>query len=78
MVVGDEDMILPECDWFANPCCNETDKKNCGATLPNGAVPELSPEYAEVLENSDNRGSGAHQQLTFGVIFAGLAAILLA
>ncbi|CAB9522091.1 Spondin-1 [Seminavis robusta] len=50
LVVGEQDLILPDCDWFANPCCNETDTVSCGATLPNGAPPQISPEYAQVLD----------------------------
>jgi len=43
LVVGDTDIEMPDCDWFANPCCNETDNVNCEALLPNGAAPTLSP-----------------------------------
>lgn len=57
LVVGDEELILPDCDWFANPCCNETDTTNCGATLPNGALPQISPEYTDTPpEIVDNLG----------------------
>lgn len=71
--VGDEDMILPDCDWFANPCCNETDKQNCGALLPNGAVPEISEELAGVQENSEI--SGAFNMFSLSAIFAGLTVV---
>ena len=69
LVVGEQDMIMPDCDWFANPCCNETDTTDCGATLPNGALPSITDEYQGVL---DNRGSGAMQQFSVGVVFVGL------
>lgn len=59
LVVGDIDMSLPDdCDWFANPCCNETDTQNCGAKLPNGAEPEISPEWQEVLQAAAGAGDG--------------------
>ena len=57
LVVGDTLIDMPDCDWFANPCCNDTDKVNCNVTLPNGAVPNITREYQEVLENSDNASS---------------------
>ncbi|CAB9501072.1 Spondin-1 [Seminavis robusta] len=60
LVVGEQDLILPDCDWFANPCCNETDTVSCGATLPNGAIPQISPEYAQVLDG----GTTADDSLT--------------
>jgi len=75
LVIGDEDMILPDCDWFANPCCNETDTKNCGAALPNGALPALSPEYRGVQENSPNSASGAVSIFSLTTLAAGLAAM---
>jgi Spondin_N len=71
LVVGDVDMQMPDCDWFANPCCNETDTQNCGATLPNGALPSLTPELEQVRSNSPN--SGAVQQLSFAATLVGLA-----
>lgn len=76
LVVGDVDLVMPDCDWFANPCCNETDQVNCGATLPNGAPPELSPEYQEVLANSGNSdgASGAVQHFSLA-LFACLAVL---
>ena len=63
LIVGDEPFIMPECDYFANPCCNETDTKNCGAVLPNGSPPQLSPEY-EGIQNArgiDTGSSGTMQ-----------------
>jgi len=75
LVVGDVDLVMPECDWFANPCCNETDTVNCGALLPNGSPPQLSAEYQEVLANSGNGGdkpSGAMQHFSVMGFVAGL------
>lgn len=74
LVVGDEDMVLPDCDWFANPCCNETDTENCGATLPNGAMPEMTPELLQVRENSPHPNSlSGGSRLPLFLTFAGLA-----
>jgi len=70
LVVGDEPLILPECDYFANPCCNETDKVNCGNKLPNGATPELSPEYMEVIGGGGGSGA-AMTGLSVLSVFAG-------
>ena len=77
LVVGDVDIDMPDCDWFANPCCNETDTVNCGATLPNGATPELSDEYAGVLAASDNSpdGSGALQTFSVTALVASITAL---
>ena len=75
LVVGDEPFVMPDCDYFANPCCNETDKVNCGAMLPNGSPPKLSDEYREILENSGNGGSGAMQHFSLIALVAGLSAM---
>ena len=75
LVVGDQDIVLPDCDWFANPCCNETDKLNCGVKLPNGAPPQLSDEYREVLEGTGEpvpKPSAAMQHCSFTALVAGL------
>lgn len=74
LVVGDVDMEMPDCDWFANPCCNETDKNNCGATLPNGALPAISDDYGPILEGGGG-GSGAVQIFSWTALVAGLAAL---
>jgi Spondin_N len=70
LVVGETLIEMPECDWFANPCCNETDTVNCNRTLPNGAVPKMTPEYQEVLANSANAPSGAMQTFSFAIVAA--------
>ncbi|CAB9519559.1 Extracellular matrix protein [Seminavis robusta] len=58
LVIGEEPMILPSCDWFANPCCNETDTVNCDAELPWTAAPEISDEYRQVLDNGGSLMAG--------------------
>ena len=45
LVLGATNVDMPECDWFANPCCNETDTLNCGALLPNGATSPLNTSF---------------------------------
>ncbi|CAB9508589.1 Spondin-1 [Seminavis robusta] len=74
LVVGEDDIIMPDCDWFANPCCNETDTVNCNNTLPNGAVPKLSPEYESVLANppGDRPSAGVMMHASWFMV-AGLA-----
>jgi Spondin_N len=67
--VGEAAIIaMPECDWFANPCCNETDTVNCNVTLPNGARPNMTEEYRQVLENSPNAPSGAKHTFSFALV----------
>jgi len=76
LVVGDEPLIMPECDYFANPCCNETDTENCGNLLPNGATPQLSPAYAQVLaESGGGDKSGAMQHFPVVALVVGLSAM---
>jgi Spondin_N len=68
LVVGDNLIDMPDCDWFANPCCNETDTVNCGRTLPNGRFPNMTAEYKQVLDNGGNAASGAMQTFSFATV----------
>lgn len=76
LIVGDEDYILPDCDYFMDPCCNET-ASDCDNKLPYDREPLLSPEYREVLQNSQNsRLPGHHSgastlQLSLAALLAG-------
>ena len=59
LIVGDEPFILPDCDWFADPCCNETTKE-CGTQLPYGRGPTITDEYLQVLrakEETETQGT---------------------
>lgn len=51
LVLGETPMILPSCDYFADPCCNETNtnKETCRNELTYEETPVLSPEYSDVL-----------------------------
>ena len=78
LIVGDEPFAMPDCDYFANPCCNETDTKNCGARLPNGSPPKLSPEYEGIQSErgiDTANGSGAMQHFSLVALMVGMSAM---
>jgi hypothetical protein len=73
LVAGDADLILPDCDWFTNPCCNET-SADCQLSFFDGMSPNISSAYEEVM---DARGSSSANVSTSHILGMVLAVALV-
>jgi len=68
--VGDSDLIMPDCDWFNDPCCNETDPCEVKGLLGFGETEEDRVQF------QDNTTSEEEEATNVNVAMVLIAALL--